>query len=277
MEAVIIIFIFAFIIISAAKAGKNKNKKPFKKYKHKNYKINNINSNKGNLYNTININSETYQNATDIAKYFNISAIELNDIFKTLGWAYKQDRWWIATDLGIRKGAKQEYDKKSKLKFIKWNTKIKNDIEIINAVQDIKNMKYMKNKEENKTKKEKGDQYEAYISDFFKKQGYYVWEHGKEKGVKDSSIDLFVKKENYIYFVQCKDWKKWKIDHKEVKATRTDIREYLQKNKDFFNIIKNYEQKILYVTSKECLTAGAYKYIEENKDILEYQVIPIEA
>lgn len=54
----IIIFIFAFII-SAAAAGKNKTKnKQSEKYEYKEYKnygINTINSNKGNLYNTINV------------------------------------------------------------------------------------------------------------------------------------------------------------------------------------------------------------------------------
>jgi Holliday junction resolvase-like predicted endonuclease len=132
-------------------------------------------------------------------------------------------------------------------------------------------------KESKNTKKEKGNEYENYVANFFREQGYYVWEHGKEKGVQDSSIDLIVKRDENIYFIQCKNWEKWKIDHKEVKATRTDVRDYLKNNESFYNIIKNYKQKILYVTSKECLTTGAYKYIEENKDILEYQVIPIEA
>ncbi len=126
-------------------------------------------------------------------------------------------------------------------------------------------------------KKEKGDEYEKYIADFFRKNGYYVWEHGKEKGMQDSSIDLIIKREEYIYFVQCKNWERWKIDHKEVKATRTDVRDYLKSNEEFYNMIKNYKQKILYVTSKNCLTAGAYTYIEENKEILEYKVIPMEA
>ncbi len=122
---------------------------------------------------------------------------------------------------------------------------------------------------------EKGKNYEEYIANYFRENGYYVWEHGKEKGMKDSSIDLIIKRENYIYFVQCKNWEKWKIDHKEVKATRTDVREYLKDNGEFYNLVKNYKQKILYVTSKDCLTAGAYTYIEENKEILEYQVIPM--
>lgn len=127
-----------------------------------------------------------------------------------------------------------------------------------------------------KEKKEKGDMYETYVANFFKKSGYTIWEHGKEKGVKDSSIDLIVKKEQYIYFIQCKNWETWKINHKEIKATRTDIREYLKENQIFWKLIKDYKYKLLYVTPKECLTKGAYEYIKENNDIVEYQVIPIE-
>jgi len=33
--------------------------------------------------------------------------------------------------------------------------------------------------------------------------------------------------------------------------------------------------KILYVTPKECLTKSAYKYIEENKEVIEYRIISI--
>jgi len=127
-----------------------------------------------------------------------------------------------------------------------------------------------------KEKVEKGKRYETYIANYFKEQGYYVWEHGKEKGKKDKSIDLFVRKENHAYFIQCKDWARWKIKDKEIKATRTDVREYLKENKEFWKLIKEKDIKILYVTSKECLTKGAYRYIQENKEIIELEVIPID-
>ena len=123
-------------------------------------------------------------------------------------------------------------------------------------------------------KKKKGDEYETYVANYFKQQGWTVWEHGKEKGVKDSSIDLIIKKDNFIYFVQCKNWETWKINDKNVKATRTDVRDYLKKNKDFWNLIKGYQMKILYVSPKNSLTKGAYRYIKENQDIIEYKVIP---
>ncbi len=126
-----------------------------------------------------------------------------------------------------------------------------------------------------KEKVEKGKRYEAHVANYFKEKGYYVWEHGKQNGRKDKGIDLFVRKDNHAYFIQCKDWASWKISHKEIKATRMDIREYLKENKEFWKLIKEKDVKILYATSKECLTRGAFKYIEENNDVIEYRVIPI--
>ena len=173
----------------------------------------------------------------------------------------------ISKDIKRKKTEKRNIKKKyttknKKTEFYKTNT--------------TKNRGYKSFNKEYYNKKEKGDIYERYIANFFKKQGYSVWEHGKEKGKEDKSIDLFIKKENFIYFVQCKNWETWKINHKEVKATRTDVREYLKENKDFWNLIKNYNMKILYITPKECLTKGAYTYIKENSNVVEYQVIPIE-
>jgi hypothetical protein len=161
------------------------------------------------------------------------------------------------------------------INYIHWDIKIKNNLELINVIENLETNKIKTRKMTKREKKIKGDRYETYIASFFKENGYYVWEHGKEKGNEDNSIDLFVKKEECIYFVQCKNWETWKINHKEVKATRTDVREYLKENKEFWELIKKYKMKILYVTQKECLTKGAYTYIQENNEIIEYQVIPM--
>ncbi|MCW8895184.1 MAG: restriction endonuclease [Sulfurimonas sp.] len=291
-------FIILFISLGIAYLIKKYEDKKYIDKSYKNTKIynnyrkanNKINTNWNDMYKKDNDNNSTSQSVSDIAIYFNISSKNLNTILEKLQWQEKSGKWTIPTKKGIEQGAEEKYNARTKQKYIMWDIQIKYNKEVLNEVKKIKEnidtkdkatnqydtIKKATNKMTNKEKKEKGDNYEEYIANFFKKNGYYVWEHGKEKGVKDNSIDLLIKKENYIYFVQCKNWEKWKINHKEVKATRTDIREYLQKNKEFFNIIKSYEQKILYVTSKECLTAGAYKYIEENNEILEYKVIPVE-
>lgn len=79
-----------------------------------------------------------------------------------------------------------------------------------------------------------------------------------------------------MYFIQCKNWDKWKISQRHIKATRQDVREFILKTPLFKEMLKGNESKILYVTSQECLTAGAWRYIQENKEIVDYQVIPYE-
>lgn len=77
------------------------------------------------------------------------------------------------------------------------------------------------------------------------------------------------------YFVQCKFYEKSKVDHNMIKGTRTDIREYMKTNNEFTKLIANRKKKILYVIPRECLTTGAWRYIKDNDDILEYIVIPM--
>jgi len=119
------------------------------------------------MYSTIQIkdntnNKPTYHTVTDIAVYFNISATELNQIFLRLNWAKKEGKWWIATDLGISNGAKQEYDTRHKQKYIKWDSKVKENIELISTVNGFKSLGDIKvnKKMTAKEKKEKGDNYE---------------------------------------------------------------------------------------------------------------------
>jgi DUF438 domain-containing protein len=43
------------------------------------------------------------------------------------------------------------------------------------------------------------------------------------------------------------------------------------------SLLNECEKRIMYVTSRECLTKGAYTYIEQNSHIIGYEVIPIKA
>jgi Holliday junction resolvase-like predicted endonuclease len=229
---------------------------------------------------------EIYISIKDIANILNQAVQEIYEIFYLLKWIEKKDNWILATSAGEKNGAKQLYNKQTKQKYVMWNINVLSNQELKDIVNSIekqkeKNMYDTIHKEKNKTKmtdkekKEKGDLYEAYVAKFFRDQGYYVWEHGKEKGVEDGGLDLLVKIDRLIYYVQCKNWENWKIDHNNVQATQTKIRNLLKREEHLKKLTSPYKQKILYITPKKCLTAGAYKYIEENSDILEHQVIPI--
>ena len=256
--------------------------------------------------NSNNIKDEDCISNKEIAQYFEISTSELNQIFKNLQWTRQQDKWTISTIFGKQAGAKEFYNAKLKSKYVKWHKYILNNQELVAAISKLKEEKTKKQKESDqpkktvqpekpvqpkesvqlkepakpkkltaKEKKKKGDLYEEYVAKHYRNLGFFVWEHGKMYGVKDNGIDLFMKKGNCVYFVQCKNWDKWQIDHKEVKSMKTDVHDYLEKNPEFEDLISNFQKKILYVTPKKCLTPGAYKYIQENKLLYEYAVIPI--
>jgi len=78
--------------------------------------------------------------------------------------------------------------------------------------------------------------------------------------------------------VQYKNWDAYKINHKEIKATRQSIRDYLDKNKNLDELIKNgdYTTKIFFITSKDCLSSGAKKYIQEYSDDIEHIIIKMD-
>ena len=221
---------------------------------------------------------EVYISTGDIAKAFNQPIQKIYEVFYLLKWIEQKDKWIITTPAGEINGAKQLHNSKTQQRYVMWDIKILENKEFRNIIESLKaqEQKDIQQKEMTKEeKKEKGDFYEAYIANFFREQGYYVWEHGKEKGVEDGGLDLLVKIDKLIYYVQCKNWEKWKIDHNNVQATQTKIRNLLKKEENLKKLTSPYQQKILYITPKKCLTAGAYRYIEENNDILEHQIIPI--
>jgi len=210
---------------------------------------------------------KSFITATELSKEFNIPPANLNKIFLSLHWATKEDRWWIVSPLGELNGGKQCYQQKTKSKYIRWNEEIKKNPKLIKAINEFKN-----NKSNTLSNKEKGNLYEEYITEHYRKLGYFVWEHGKEKGRLDQGIDLIVKKDKEIIFIQCKNWeknKKFKIDHVRVKASRAEARQFMLDNPLF----KGYNNKFRYTLSNDCMHPSAIKYIEENNRIFDYEVI----
>ena len=232
------------------------------------------------------ISKPTYQTVSEIASHFNVSSRELNKVFSDLGWAQKEERWWIATKEGIKQGASQEYNPRNKQKFIKWDTKIKDNKVLIDKIHLLKRTdekcievleKVTEQKEFQKTsyaeKVIKGKAYEEHVAKHYEQLGYYVWEHGKDKGRKDHGIDLIAKKDKEIIFMQCKNWDKstsYKIDHKDLKSTRQDVRDYIDKNP----IFQHYTQRVVYVLSNDVLHKSAHYYLEEHQESIECQIIP---
>lgn len=224
-----------------------------------------------------------YIKASDIAEHFQITAKKLNEIFELLKCSTREDKNWIATELGKSMGAKQINFRGTK--SIHWDSEIKNNAELINAIKafkDSEKVEVSKNDEPiktnermtNKEKKEKGDLYEEFISNHFRTQGYTIAEHGKDNGVKDHGIDIIAKKGREVLFIQCKNWSansSRKVKSDDMKIARQNIQDYKTKNP----IYEMYDMKILYIISENVLHGSAYHYVQENSEIIEFRIIPI--
>ena len=128
-------------------------------------------------------------------------------------------------------------------------------------------------------KQKKGEEYEKYISQYFKTKGWISYEHGAEKGWKDQGIDLMLKKDNQFLFVQCKNWNKnhkYKMGIKKIQQYREKTKKYMLNNPQFSKILIDlYQVKLVFISSEDIYTKEAKTYIQENKNILEYQIIPM--
>ncbi|MDD2790044.1 MAG: restriction endonuclease [Sulfurimonas sp.] len=160
-----------------------------------------------------------------------------------------------------KKSWKEDINKKERLKK-----------EYYENLKKIKEAEFTIKQDKNKIK---GDSYEKFVANHFKELGYYVWEHGKEKGKLDGGIDLFIKKGNEVYFVQCKNWENWKINHDTVQAVQTKVRNYMKENPNLTKLLNGNDKKILYVMPKASLTKSAYAYIKTHSEILDFKIIPM--
>jgi len=128
----------------------------------------------------------------------------------------------------------------------------------------------------NKEKKQKGDEYEAFIANHLRQQGYTIAEHGKDNGVKDHGIDIIAKMNKNIYFIQCKNWSaksSYKIRDKELKISRQDARDYMMKHPLY--TLSEYKMKLLYIVSEDIFHQSALHYAREHSDIVECKVMPM--
>jgi len=141
-------------------------------------------------------------------------------------------------------------------------------------VEEIKKEPKVQKRISSQEKIIKGTIYEEFIALIYKANGYTIWEHGKDKGVLDGGIDLIVKKERIIILIQCKNWNekgKFTIDHKDIKAFRSEGRDFLEKNE----IFKGYDLHLKYILSGNFIHKSAIYHIEKCNENVSYEIIPI--
>ena len=112
-----------------------------------------------------------------------------------------------------------------------------------------------------------GREFEEYVSKHYQKQNYEVIKNYlKEK--KDNGIDIIAKKDNELLLIQCKNWEKEIISHKEIKEFLGNCYLFLYKNLEY----RKYKKvRRIYVISQSRLDKSAEYLFKEYYPFVEYK------
>ena len=114
-----------------------------------------------------------------------------------------------------------------------------------------------------------GREFEEYVSKHYQKQNYEVIKNYlKEK--KDNGIDIIAKKDDELLLIQCKNWEKEIISHKEIKEFLGNCYLFLYKNLEY----RKYKKvRRIYVISQSRLDKSAQYLFKEYYPFVEYKKI----
>lgn len=124
-----------------------------------------------------------------------------------------------------------------------------------------------------KRNKQKGDEYEFFVANLYKDDGYKIYMNGYNKGFKDESIDIIAHKGNEALLIQCKNWKN-PPKQRDLKVFIADCDLYIQKNQKF---LKNKKIRKIFATSCPQMDGGVGVYLQKynamNAVKIEYKQI----
>ena len=190
-------------------------------------------------------------NSSQIAQYFDLTPKELTQIFLKLQWIQRKYFLWLATTaLGEEKGVTKEN------KIFLWRREILGDKELIVAIKEFKN------------EEEDPDLYKMKIQQKYEKEGYTVWNYGKEKGIYDKNIHFVAKKGRKVLLIHSRTNKK--------DITLEDITSFQENKKTFIAqnpIFEIYDIKLQYSISSFSLTEEAFTYLKKEKNTICYEIV----
>lgn len=124
-----------------------------------------------------------------------------------------------------------------------------------------------------KRNKQKGDEYEFFVANLYKDDGYKIYMNGYNKGFKDEGIDIIAHKGNEALLIQCKNWKN-PPKQRDLKVFIADCDLYIQKNQKF---LKNKKIRKIFATSCPQMDGGVGVYLQKynamNAVKIEYKQI----
>lgn len=117
--------------------------------------------------------------------------------------------------------------------------------------------------------KKAGDDFEKYVGKYFEDDGYEVEYRGINLGFLDGGIDLIAKKNNKIFLIQCKYWKKKdSITHNMVKEFYGNCNFYIDNNK----LNRENITCIYAVAKRDAISFQAYDIFKLNYINCRYQL-----
>ena len=124
-----------------------------------------------------------------------------------------------------------------------------------------------------KRNKQKGDEYEFFVANLYKDDGYKIYMNGYNKGFKDEGIDIIAHKGNEALLIQCKNWKN-PPKQRDLKVFIADCDLYIQKNQKY---LKNKKIRKIFATSCPQMDGGVGIYLQKynvmNAVKIEYKQI----
>ncbi|MBZ7985678.1 restriction endonuclease [Campylobacter sp. Cr9] len=115
----------------------------------------------------------------------------------------------------------------------------------------------------------KGQEYEYKIKCYFDSLGYNVYPNGYINGKKDKGIDLIAYKNNEVHLIQCKCYKN-PPKQDLLRMFVGDCEIYIKNNQNKLNNKTIYKD---FITSCKEKDYGVIKFLEENKNLINYLII----
>ena len=109
--------------------------------------------------------------------------------------------------------------------------------------------------------------YSTFVATYYRDKGYVVWEYSKEKNLTNHALNLVIKREKDIFFIDCQS------NIHEI--TLENILEFENIGAEFvaqYALFKNYNILYLYICSEDKFTQKASAYIEDNSHI-SYEIL----
>lgn len=175
--------------------------------------------------------------------------------------------WLIVT----QKPKNKKYNIKEKIeKYNKEQEKRKEYKEWLNKQKFKAKNKFYYGKD---WKNKKGADYEFYIMQFYRNEGYNVFPNGYIKGFEDEGVDLIAHNDETkeTILIQCKNWK-YRAELKDITKFYNDCKNYQKKHKHYLN--GRYVRKV-FVISNEIENLEIDNFLKKINNEIEFLNVPI--